>query len=207
MPRSAPKSPAIIRISDFSPKGTECKTLRLHLCSLAGSMECTVLLTPLLGGQGLPAWPGLPSGCRGPELGELGQPEERKVKSNTMGGIWSDLSVSAPDLLGKGLWHSRGEVCSPLSCPCPRPLLLTKEGTSCLLPCHLARRPLFPLSQASPGLVPSRSTSTDSEGLCTTTQNQRARETSVNNGTLSVCLLPKHLTGIKVSPRGNNSTY
>lgn len=165
---------------------------------------------PALGGVKV-SWPGLPSGHRRPGPTEPGQPEERKVKSNFMRGICSDLSVSVSGCLGRNDCILRADLCSCLlSLPWPPPpnrtrcIFLAVAGQPL---CHLVRHLLFPLSQAIPGLVASRSTSVESERFCTETQSQSAREYICKRGKFPICILPKHLTRIKVSPRGTNFTY
>lgn len=93
------------------------------------------------------------------------------------------------------------------SCAHLSPLLLTGKGSSCWLWLHshlvlLPGVPLFPFPRTAE-LFLFRSTSNGSESFYTDTWSWSLMECICKCGKFPFCILPKHLTRIKVSPQGN----
>ena len=67
---------------------------------------------------------------------------------------------------------------------------------------HVARRPFIPLPQAAPGRFTPRSSSNRGVGF-QQTLGVGAPGMHLKRGNFPFCILPKHLTGIKVAPQEN----
>lgn len=106
MPRSALKSPFIIRLSDFYPKGSGFKKRELGNVFLTTITKASFIWPDSLNGVHCASnslTGGVKVSCAGTEMPRT---EERKAKRNFTRGLFSDLSVFALDLLRQGLLGS-----------------------------------------------------------------------------------------------------
>lgn len=122
--------------------------------------------------------------------------------------LWEEFSQPCPS------WEGTIPLPSASLCPdLPQPQSPppSRQGTSCWrwLRSHLVTLPdvpSFPFPRPSQGSVPPEAPPVAVRG-CAQTLGAGAPGMHLQTWKISLCILPKHLTSIKVPPRGTNFTY